>query len=212
MYDVVLPVLNEADALPWVLGRLPACFSPIVVDNGSNDGSPQIARSLGATVVEEPTRGFGAACYAGLLTATADIVCFMDCDGSLDPRDLERVARPVIDGDADLVLGRRATTYAWAVHSRAANRILTWEVRRRFGVELHDLGPMRAAHRGALLSLDLCDRRYGWPLEMVIKACGRGWRVNEVPVPYHARRGRSKVTGTVIGSLRTARDMAKVLT
>jgi dTDP-L-rhamnose 4-epimerase len=211
MHEVVLPVLDEAEALPSVIDGLPAGFSPIVVDNGSTDGSPEIARSLGARVVEEPRRGFGAACYTGLLAATADIVCFMDCDGSLDPLDLRLVATPIAEGDADLVLGRRLDGRGWPIHARMANRAVAWELRRRFGVALHDIGPMRSARRESLLELDLRDRRYGWPLEMVVKACECGWRVEEVDVAYSTRAGRSKVTGTVTGSLRAARDMARVL-
>jgi glycosyltransferase involved in cell wall biosynthesis len=211
MHDVVLPVLNEVDALPSVINELPPNFSPIVVDNGSTDGSASVARSLGARVILEPRRGFGAACYAGLLAATTDIVCFMDCDGSLDSRDLPRVASPVADGAADLVLGRRSASDAWPAHARIANRAIAWELRRRFGVSLHDIGPMRAAQRTSLLGLGLRDRGFGWSLEMVLKACERRWRLAEVSVSYGERIGRSKVTGSVIGSLKAARDMARVL-
>jgi glycosyltransferase involved in cell wall biosynthesis len=212
MHEVVLPVLNEADGLPWVLNRLPAGFLAIVVDNGSTDGSGDLARSLGARVVEEPRRGFGAACYAGLLASTTDLVCFMDGDGSLDPQDLPAVTSPIVGGAADLVLGRRrAVGDAWPAHARVANRVVAWELSRRFGTSLHDIGPMRGARRASLLDLGLRDRRFGWPLEMVVRACERGWRVAEVPVTYSRRAGRSKVTGTLIGSLRAARDMARVL-
>lgn len=212
MADVVLPVLNEAEALPWVLGRMPEGYTPIVVDNGSNDGSAALARLLGATVVEEPRRGFGAACFAGLTAARDGVVCFMDCDGSLDPRDLPSVAAPVLGGDVDLSLGARAPEPgAWPLHARLANRALAWEVRRRTGRELRDLGPMRAARREALLDLRLRDRRFGWPLEMVVRAAAEGWTISETPVPYRARSGRSKVTGTVRGTARAVRDMARVL-
>src|SRR5688500_9405799 len=105
--DVVLPVLNEREALPGVLGAMPPGFRAIVADNGSDDGSGELAAELGATVVREEQRGFGAACFAGLVAATADVVCFMDCDGSLDPGDLPKVAGPVTDGTADLVMGSR---------------------------------------------------------------------------------------------------------
>jgi glycosyltransferase involved in cell wall biosynthesis len=211
MPDVVLPVLDEAEALPWVLGRMPDGFRPIVVDNGSSDGSATIARDLGADVVEEPRRGFGAACWAGLRAATDPVVCFMDCDGSLDPRDLPSVCARL--AGADLVLAQRvAEPGAWPLHARAANRLLTLELRRRCGVGLRDLGPMRAARRAPLLDLGIADRRFGWPLEMVLRAAAAGWRIDEVAVPYRARAGRSKVTGSVRGTLRAVRDMGRVLT
>ena len=114
MPDVILPVLNEVAALPWVLSRMPEGYRPIVVDNGSVDGSAQCAGGLGALVVEEPVRGFGAACWAGLVASTDDVVCFMDCDGSLDPMDLKAVATPVLRGTADLVLGARRAE-SWRV-------------------------------------------------------------------------------------------------
>ena len=212
MPDVVLPVLNEAQALPWVLSRMPGGFHAIVVDNGSVDGSASIARRLGADVVSEARPGFGAACFAGLVAATADVVCFMDCDASLDPCDLPLVAGPVLAGDADLMLGeRRPERGAWPMHARWGNRVIALEVRRRTGLALRDIGPMRAARREALLALGMRDRRSGWPFEMVLRAAGAGWRVAEVPVPYRARTGRSKVTGTVRGTVRAFGDLVKVL-
>jgi glycosyltransferase involved in cell wall biosynthesis len=212
MPDVVLPVLDEREAIPWVLERMPAGYAPIVVDNGSVDGSGELAARLGALVVSEPERGFGAACWAGLRAAQADVVCFMDCDGSFDPRQLPRVAEPVLRGAAELVLGARvAEPGAWPAHARVANAALAWELRRRARVPLRDLGPMRAAPRAALLDLGLRDRRFGWPLEMVLRAAAAGWRIDEVAVGYRPRAGRSKVTGTVRGTLRAVRDMAQVL-
>src|SRR5581483_987639 len=206
--DVVLPVLDERDAIPRVLASLPAGWRAIVVDNGSADWSGEVARAAGADVVVERRRGFGAACHAGLLAARSSVVCFMDCDGSLDGGDLARVVAPVVAGEADLVIGaRRASPGAWPVHLRAANRYLAWRVRRASGLALTDLGPMRAARRQALLALGIRDRRFGWPLEMVVRAADAGWRVREVDVAYHARVGRSKVTGTVRGAARTVRDM-----
>ena len=213
MTDVILPVLNEASALPWVLRRMPEGYRPIVVDNGSTDGSSDVARDLGAIVVVEARRGFGSACAAGLAVAEADVVAFMDCDGSLDPVELPAVVRPVELGDADLVLGARVVSGrgAWPVHARVANRILARLVRQRTGVPLSDLGPMRAARRLALSSLEIRDRRFGWPLEMVLRAADAGWRIDEVPVAYAPRSGRSKVTGTLLGTARAVRDMAEVL-
>jgi glycosyltransferase involved in cell wall biosynthesis len=210
--DVILPVLDEAEALPWVLDRMPAGCRPLVVDNGSRDGSAGLAASLGARVVNEPRRGFGAACHTGLVAASSDVVCFMDCDGSLDPAELPAVAGPVAGGDADLMLGaRRPEPGAWPLHARIANAALAFELRRRARVGLTDLGPMRAARREPLLALDIHDRRFGWPLEMVLRAAREGWRVTEVPVAYRSRVGRSKVTGTVRGSARALRDMATAL-
>lgn len=212
MIDVILPVLNESLALPGVLGRIPAGYRPIVVDNGSTDGSAELASSLGATVVIEPRRGFGAACWAGLNEASAEVVCFMDCDGSLDASDLPRVAVPIQSGQADLVVSRRiAAPGAWPVHARFANRVLARQVRRRCGLALRDIGPMRAARREGLLRLELNDRRFGWPLEMVVGAAESGWKVIEVDVPYMRRAGKSKVTGTFWGTVRTVRDMRAVL-
>ncbi|MEO7441978.1 MAG: glycosyltransferase family 2 protein [Acidimicrobiales bacterium] len=212
MADVVIPVLDEAAALPWVLGRMPVGYRAIVVDNGSTDGSGDVARELGAVVVVEPLRGFGAACHAGLLAATDEVVCFLDGDASLDPAELVKVAEPVEAGRADLVLGaRRPERGSWPLHARLANRALALELRRRSGVALSDIGPMRAARRTDLLALEVRDRRFGYPLEMVLRATAAGWRVVEVPVAYRARTGRSKVTGTVRGTLRAVRDMAAVL-
>ena len=213
MIDVILPVLDEAAALPWVLARMPAGYRPIVVDNGSSDGSADIARRLGATVVAEPARGFGAACHTGLLAATSEIVCFMDADASFDPRELARVADPVVEGAAGLVLGARVASErgAWPLHARLANRALAFELRRRTGIALTDIGPMRAAGREPLLALGIEDRRFGWPLEMVLRAANAGWTIEERPVAYLPRSGRSKVTGTVRGTARAVRDMAAVL-
>ena len=213
--DVVLPCLDEAGALPWVLSRMPEGYRAIVADNGSTDGSPQIAAEHGATVVHVPQRGFGAAAYAGLEAATADVVCFCDADGSMDPQDLPLVADPVLAGTTDLVLGRRRPTTrgAWPVHARVANTALGVMLRRRTGRPLHDLGPMRAARREPLLALGITDRRFGWPLEMVTRAADAGWRIAEVDTPYAVRAEgtRSKVTGTVRGTVKTINDMRKVL-
>ena len=211
--DVVLPCLNEAGALPWLLTRMPVGYRPIVADNGSTDGSAEIAAGHGATVVNVPQRGFGAACHAGLLAASSEIVCIMDADGSFDPLDLAIVTGPVRDDGVDLMLGRRAPTAqgAWPAHARIGNMVLSAELRRRAGVPLHDLGPMRAARRQSLLDLDLQDRRFGYPLEMVMRAAAAGWRIGEAPVPYYPRTGKSKVTGTVGGTVKAVRDMRRVL-
>lgn len=211
MPDVVLPCLDEAGALPWVLSRMPAGYRTIVADNGSTDGSREIAESYGAQVVPASPRGFGAACHAGLLAATSDIVCFMDADSSLDPQQLPLVVAAL--AGHDLVMGRRRPTArgAFSLHARLGNAEVARRVRKRTGYDVHDLGPMRACHRQALLDLDLVDRRFGYPLEMVVKGAAAGWRVVEVDVDYHPRVGRSKVTGTVRGTARAVRDMSRVL-
>lgn len=213
--DVVLPCLDEAASLPALLALMPDGYQPIVADNGSTDGSGRIALDHGARVVHVPTRGFGAAAHAGLLAATAPIVCFLDADGSLDPRQLPRVVDPVRAGTADLVLGRRRPTGsgAWPWHARLGNALVARRLRRTTGAPLRDLGPMRAARREALLALDLVDRRFGYPLEMVTRAASAGWRLAEVDVDYAPRTAgtRSKVTGTALGTARTVLDMSRVL-
>jgi len=210
--DVILPALNEAAAVAWVLDRMPPGYRPIVVDNGSTDATAAIAAAHGALVVHEPVRGFGAACAAGLAAATDDVVCFMDCDTSLDPAALPLVAGYVERGEHDLVLGTRiARPGAWPLHARVANRVLAADVRRRTGLAIRDLGPMRAARRSALVELDVRDRRSGWPLEMVLRAAARGWRIRDVPVEYTERSGRSKVTGTMRGTVHAIGDMSRLL-
>ena len=213
--DVIVPVLDEAAALPDLLTRVPAGYRVIVVDNGSCDESAEIAARFGAQVVYEPRRGFGAACWAGLTEAAPrdEVVCFMDGDGSLDPAELPAVANPVLTGEADLALGARTPTRpgAWPWPARFANAVVAAELRRRTGWSLRDLGPMRAARAAGLRALGIKDRRYGWPLEMVLRAAQAGWRLDEVPVSYRPRVGKSKVTGTVRGTLRAVHDMGAVL-
>jgi glycosyltransferase involved in cell wall biosynthesis len=211
--DVIFPCLNEEQALPWVLSRLPAGFHAIVVDNGSTDRSAEVARVHGATVISEPRRGFGSAAHAGLLAATAPIVTFCDADSSMDPADLPLLTARILDDTSDLVLGRRRPTNAraWPVHARTANAALAVLMRRATGVPLHDLGPMRAARRDAMLALDLKDRRSGYPLETLLRGVAAGWRVLEIDVPYSPRVGKSKVTGTARGTITAVRDMSRLL-
>lgn len=210
--DVILPCLDEELAVAWVLDRMPPGFRPLVVDNGSTDRTAAVARGLGAEVVSAPQRGFGAACWAGLTAASSDVVCFLDCDASFDPHELTAVAEPVLSGRADLVLGRRvAEPGTWPLHARLGNRVLARRVSRQAGVRVTDIGPARSARREALLALGMVDRRFGWPVEMVVRAGQAGWTVEEVPVRQGPRLGRSKVTGTWAGSARTVRDMTAVL-
>ncbi len=211
--DVILPCLDEAAALPQVLASLPAGYRPIVVDNGSTDQSCEVARQFGATVVSEPQRGYGAAVLTGLASAKADIVTFLDADGSLDAGQLPPLVEQVRAGSADLALGRRiAHKGAWPWHARAGNSAIAALLRRR-GIPVHDIGPMRAARRADLLRLELVDRGFGHPLELLVKARQAGWRIREQPVDYLPRAAgtRSKVSGSLHGTLRAVRDMAGVL-
>jgi len=210
--DVVLPCLDEAGALPWVLGRMPSWAHPLVVDNGSSDGSADIARRLGATVVVAEARGYGAACHAGVLAATAQLVAVMDADASLDPADLVLLLA-AHQGGADLVVGRRMPVGrgAWPWHLRLANRVVAHRLNARTGLQLKDIGPMRLARRADLVKLSIEDRRSGYPLETVVRAAEAGWKVVQVDVAYRPRAGRSKVTGTPLGAFRAVRDMSKVL-
>ena len=190
---------------------MPDGYRAIVVDNGSTDGSAEIAERAGATVVREPRRGFGAACDAGLLAADSEVVCFMDADASLNPAELPRVVEGL--AVSDLALGRRrpASRKAWPLHARLGNAVLARGINRRAGTRLRDIGPMRAARRDELLALGLTDRRFGYSMEMVLRAAQRQWRITEVDVTYLPRAGRSKVTGTVRGTVRAIADIRDVL-
>jgi glycosyltransferase involved in cell wall biosynthesis len=211
--EVIFPCLNEEDALPWLLDRLPPGYRAIVVDNGSTDRSAQVAAEHGARVITELQRGFGAAAHAGLLAATADIVVFCDADASMDPQDLPLVVDPVRAGQVDLMLGKRKPTSrgAWPLHARLANRALAILMRRATKLPLTDLGPMRAVNREAMVALGLTDRRSGYPLELVLRGHEAGWRIQEVDTPYSPRVGRSKVTGTLKGTITAIRDMSHLL-
>jgi glycosyltransferase involved in cell wall biosynthesis len=211
--DIVLPCLDEAAALPEVLGRLPHGYRAIVVDNGSRDGSPEVAADHGALVVREPRRGYGAAVHTGIETATSDIVCVVDADGSLDPMALPPLVDLVRHGAADLAVGRRVPvdTRAWPWHARAGNALLAALLRRR-GLLVRDIGPARAFRRTDLLALDVRDRGFGYPLELLLLAAEARWRVVELDVEYRPRAAgtRSKVSGSVLGTARAVRDMAGV--
>jgi glycosyltransferase involved in cell wall biosynthesis len=213
--DLVLPCRNEAAALPDVLARVPDVFGVIVVDNGSSDGTAAVARSLGACVVAEPTPGYGAAVHAGIAASTAEYVAVIDGDGSLDPADLLPLLASVTSGRADLAVGRRRPTAGarWPWHARLGNRVaqrwLVW----RGGLHLHDIAPARVCRRDKLERLGVADRRFGYPVELLLRAGRAGWTVEELDVTYHPRVAgtRSKVSGSVAGSLRAALDFARVL-
>jgi glycosyltransferase involved in cell wall biosynthesis len=211
--EIVLPCLDEAEALPAVLASLPPGWPVLVVDNGSGDDTAAVARALGARVVTEPRRGYGAAVHAGLEAAEAELVVVLDGDGSLDPTVLPGMVAAVADGAADLVVGRRVPTRrgVWPWHARAGNAVIAALLRRR-GVPVHDIAPIRVARRAALLELGIVDRAFGYPLELLLRAGAAGWRIVEVPVAYGPRAGgRSKVSGSVRGTLRAGRDMAGLL-
>ncbi|MBW0136630.1 glycosyltransferase family 2 protein [Pseudonocardia abyssalis] len=222
LVDVILPCLDEAQALPGVIRALPPGFRPLVVDNGSRDGTPEVAGSLGARVVHEPRKGYGAAVHTGLQAATTDVVAFLDADGSLDPAELPGMVALLVGGPGggnggtrgvDLVAGRRRPQGrgAWPWHARAGNAAISALLRRR-GVDVHDIAPVRVARRTALLDLGITDRAFGYPLELLVRAGAAGWRITEVDVAYRPRTaGRSKVSGSVRGTVRAARDMAGVL-
>ena len=213
--DLVLPCRDEGPALLGLLPRVPRVFRVIVVDNGSTDDTAEVARRLGATVVTEQRPGYGAAVHAGLEAATADHVAFMDGDASFDPDDLLPLLEEVRSGRADLAVGRRrpVSRGVWPWHARAGNALIVAWLRRRIGMTAHDIAPIRVCGRTELLALDVQDRRFGYPVELLQKATRAGWRFHERDVGYHPRAlgTRSKVSGSVKGTVRTARDFWKVL-
>jgi glycosyltransferase involved in cell wall biosynthesis len=204
---LVIPALNEAVVIGDVVRRVPAgvVADVVVVDNGSTDDTGAVASRAGARVVVEPRRGYGAACWAGVEALTPDIAvaAFLDGDGSQRPEELPHVLAPVLAGEADLVLGVRRMSGTHPLHASLGTRLVAALVAWRFGVRLSDLGPFRAIRVDLLRRLDMRDRAFGWPVEMVVKAAALGARIVEVDVTHAPRQGgRSKVSGTVGGSVR----------
>jgi glycosyltransferase involved in cell wall biosynthesis len=209
--SVVIPTLNEGASIGRVLDDLPAGLvsEVIVVDGGSVDGTPSIAERLGARVVREPRRGYGRACLTGLAhAADPEVVIFLDGHYSDRPAELPGLLEPIVRGQADVVLGSRLGALrqpgAMPWHAVLGNRLAAGLVNRLYGLSLTDLGPFRAARSEVLAQLDLAEATYGWTVEMIVKAAGLGFRVAEVPVSYYPRIGRSKISGTVRGTIGAA--------
>lgn len=206
---VIIPARDEAAGLRHVLADLPRelVHEVIVVDNGSTDGTAEVARHAGACVVSEPTPGYGRACLAGLaaMDPTMEIVAFLDADYSDDPRELSQLLEPLAKGRADFVIGsrvQRAETGSLTLQQRLGNRLACTLMRWCFGVRYTDLGPFRAIRREALERLAMRDQAFGWTVEMQAKAARHRLRIEEVPVRYRRRIGRSKISGTLSGTVR----------
>jgi glycosyltransferase involved in cell wall biosynthesis len=209
LVSLIIPALNEAGSLGPLLSEVPAdlVHQVVVVNNGSTDHTAEVAKAAGAVVVNESRRGYGFACAAGTAAADGEVLVFMDGDGSFAPAELRNLLVPLLRQEADLVLGSRmrGNKIVMPSHQRFGNLLFAWLLRQRFGLRLTDLGPYRAIRRGLLLALDMQERTFGWPLEMIIKTARQRKRIVEVPVSYYPRTaGQSKVGGTLRGSILTA--------
>ncbi len=210
---VVLPCLNEAESLPQVLAKIPRGYRALVVDNNSTDDTADVARRHGAHVVTERQPGYGSAVHAGIVAATTPIVAVLDADGSLDPAELPLMVAE-LDRGADMVTGRRRPVRGvrWPWHARLGTAAVSWRLRTRHQLAVHDIAPMRVARRDALLRLGIEDRRSGYPVELLVRAAAAGWRVVERDVGYGPRTGgRSKVSGSARGSLIAALDFWRAI-
>jgi glycosyltransferase involved in cell wall biosynthesis len=208
----VIPALDEAPSIARVVEGLReqdllASGDIIVVDNGSTDGTGEIARGAGARVVREERRGYGYACLAGVLAAeAAEVIVLLDGDAADDPEDLPRVLEPILKGEADLVVGSRTLgsrargSMTW--QQVFGNHLAAFLMRALYGARVSDVGPFRAIRREDLLALEMREMTYGWPSEMIVKSARAGYRYREVPVRYHQRLGVSKVGDTLVGSLK----------
>jgi glycosyltransferase involved in cell wall biosynthesis len=208
-----MPCLNEAESLPGVLALVPAGYQALVVDNNSTDGTAEVARRCGATVVEESQPGYGAAVHAGIVAASTPIVAVLDGDGSMDPSELPKLVDD-LDRGVDMVVGRRRPRpgVSWPWHARLGNQVVCWRLRRRHGIPVHDIAPMRVAHRDAFVGLGVADRRSGYPLELLVRAAAAGWVIAEHDIAYGARTGgKSKVSGSVRGSFFAIVDFWRVI-
>ena len=204
--SVVIPTHNEAQAIERVLADLPSDLTTevIVVDSNSNDGTPEIAARMGARVVQEPRRGYGRACLTGLAAANSpDVVVFLDGDYSDRPSELPILLEPIIEGRADITLGARQQRSAGALpwHQVFGNRLAASLITLLYGLRISDLGPFRAGRADVLRALALEETTYGWAVEMILKGALAGYRVVEVPVSYYPRIGKSKISGTLKGTV-----------
>jgi glycosyltransferase involved in cell wall biosynthesis len=207
--SVIIPTHNEAQAIGHVLGDLPGHLvtQVIVVDSNSSDGTPDLARGMGAQVIEEPRRGYGRACLTGLANAERpDVVVFLDGDYSDRPAELPVLLAPIVEGRADITIGSRLGSKDAALpwHQCFGNRLAAGLIRILYGVKITDLGPFRAARADALHALALEEATYGWAVEMILKGALAGYRIVEVPVSYYPRIGKSKISGTVKGTIGAA--------
>lgn len=210
---VVIPCRDEAESLPAIIRALPADIDALVVDNGSVDGTADVAAALGCTVVHQPLPGYGSAVHAGVEACTTEIVCTIDGDGSMDPADLSQLVCAVAAG-ADLAVGRRRPVdrRTWPLHSRIGTKWIARRLRNRYRIPIHDIGPMRAVRRDDLLGLGITDRRFGYPVELLARAGAARWQIAELDITYRSRSGgRSKVSGSLKGTLRATRDFLTVL-
>jgi glycosyltransferase involved in cell wall biosynthesis len=210
---VVLPCLNEEESLPAVLSAIPVGYRALVVDNNSTDDTAGVAGRHGAEVVAEPRPGYGSAVHAGVVAAITPIVAVIDADGSMDPGELPRLVAALEQG-ADLAIGRRRPVPGlhWPWVARVGTVVMSWRLRTRHGLPVHDIAPMRVARREALLNLGVVDRRSGYPLELLVRAAAAGWRVVELDVSYGPRTGgTSKVSGSLRGSITAILDFWKVI-
>jgi glycosyltransferase involved in cell wall biosynthesis len=206
--SVVIPTHNEAQAIGRVLADLPSDLvtEVIVVDSNSTDGTADVARSLGARVIEEPRRGYGRACLTGIAnTENPEVIVFLDGDYSDRPSELPVLLAPIIEGRADMTLGSRLSTRSNSAaipwHQSLGNRFAASLIRLLYGVRISDLGPFRAGRADVLRALALEEPTYGWAVEMILKGAVAGFRIVEVPVSYHPRIGKSKISGTVKGTI-----------
>jgi glycosyltransferase involved in cell wall biosynthesis len=206
--SVIIPTHNEAQAIGRVLADLPSNLvtEVIVVDSNSTDGTPDLARKMGAQVLEEPRRGYGRACLTGLANAqNPDVVVFLDGDYSDRPSELPTLLAPIIEGRADITLGSRlgGKSHPGALpwHQSFGNHLAAGLIRLLYGVKISDLGPFRAGRAQVLRALALEEATYGWAVEMIVKGAISGFRIVEVPVSYHPRIGKSKISGTVKGAI-----------